>query len=119
MIEPLTGLPDGVIGFEARGELHADDYRTVLVPAVEAAIAAGRDIRLVFVFGEWHGVSGGAAWQDLKLGAGHLPHFKRLALVTDLDWMIHVTHLFGWLSPGELERFPLAERDAAIAWAAG
>jgi hypothetical protein len=38
--------------------------------------------------------------------------------VTDLDWMITVTSLFGWMTPGELKRFPLAERDAAIAWAA-
>jgi hypothetical protein len=32
--------------------------------------------------------------------------------------MIHLTALFGWMTPGELKRFPLPERDAAIAWAA-
>lgn len=42
---------------------------------------------------------------------------KRIALVTDLDWMITMTSLFGWMPPGELKRFPLAERDAAISWA--
>jgi hypothetical protein len=26
--------------------------------------------------------------------------------------------MFGWMTPGELETSPLAERDAAIAWAA-
>jgi hypothetical protein len=39
-------------------------------------------------------------------------------LVTDVDWMIQLTALFGWMTPGELKRFPLTERDAAIAWAA-
>src|SRR5262249_30712953 len=37
----------------------------------------------------------------------------------DIDWMITVTSLFGWMMPGELKRFPVCEREAAITWAAG
>ena len=33
MIKELTGLPTGVIGFEATGKLRAEDYRDVVVPA--------------------------------------------------------------------------------------
>jgi hypothetical protein len=33
--------------------------------------------------------------------------------------MITVTSLFGWMTPGDLKRFPVAERAQAIAWAAG
>ena len=40
------------------------------------------------------------------------------ALVTDIDWMVRLTSLFGWMTPGELKHFPMAERDAAVAWAA-
>jgi hypothetical protein len=43
---------------------------------------------------------------------------KRIALVTDVDWMTHVVHLFGWMTPGEVKTFPLADRQAAIDWAA-
>jgi hypothetical protein len=39
--------------------------------------------------------------------------------VTDVEWMIHLTSLFGWMTPGELKRFPLAQRGEAIEWAAG
>jgi len=119
MIEPLTGLPENVIGFEARGEIHADDYTTVLIPAIEAQLAAGNDLRIVLVFEHWDGFSAGAAWEDMKMGMEHFTHWKRIALVTDLDWMVHLTQLFGWMTPGEMKRFPLAERDAAIVWAAG
>lgn len=119
MLKALTGLPDNVIGFEADGEIHADDYKNVLIPAIEARLAAGEDIRIVLVFLEFAGYSGGAAWQDLKMGVSHLTHWKRIALVTDVEWMIHLTHLFGWMTPGELKHFPTAERDAAIAWAVG
>jgi SpoIIAA-like len=48
----------------------------------------------------------------------HLTHWERIALVTDIDWMVQLTALFGWMTPGELKHFPLAERQAAIAWAA-
>lgn len=34
---------------------------------------------------------------------------------TDLEWMRHVAQLIGWMTPGELEHFTLAERDAAVA----
>jgi hypothetical protein len=27
--------------------------------------------------------------------------------------------MFGWMTPGDVKHFPLTERDAAIAWAAG
>ncbi|BFU47552.1 STAS/SEC14 domain-containing protein [Krasilnikovia sp. MM14-A1004] len=118
MLETLDDLPDGVIGFRAVGELHATDYRDVLAPAIEHAVAEGRDVRIVLVFEKFDGMSGGAAWQDLKLGIDHLTRWKRIALVTDIDWMIHLVSLFGWMTPGDVRHFPLAERTQAAAWAA-
>lgn len=52
------------------------------------------------------------------MGVDHLRSWKRIALVTDIEWMIHLTHLFGWMTPGEMRRFPVSEQSAAIAWAA-
>ena len=118
MLETLTDLPAGVIGFTAVGKLHSDDYKDVLIPAVEEKIAAGEDIRVLLVFPTFDGLSAGATWEDLKMGIGHLTHWKRIALVTDIEWMIHLTHLFGWMTPGEMKRFPLDQRDAAVAWVA-
>jgi hypothetical protein len=57
-------------------------------------------------------------WQDVKMGFSDLTRWERIALVTDIDWMVRLTALFGWMTPGELRHFPLAEREAAIAWAA-
>jgi len=119
VLQPIAGLPDGVIGFEAAGKIEASDYRDVLMPAIGQLIEQGRDIRIVLVFERFQGLSGAGAWQDLKVGVEHLTKWKRIALVTDLDWMITVASLFGWMTPGQLRRFPVAERDRAIAWAAG
>ena len=117
MVKELSGLPPGVIGFEATGKLRAEDYRDVVLPALERASAAG-EVRFVVVIPEFGGMSGGALWQDLKVGIEHLRAWKRIALVTDIEWMEQMTSLFGWMTPGEVRHFPLAQRDEAIAWAA-
>ena len=118
MLEPIDQLPPGVIGFEAKGKLETSDYTDVLQPAITAVLDRGDDIRIVLVFETFDGLSFGGAWQDMKMGVGHLNRWKRIALVTDIDWMVHLTSLFGWMTPGELKHFPLAQRDAAITWTA-
>jgi stage II sporulation SpoAA-like protein len=118
MITELSGLPAGVIGFETAGKLQAEDYRDVVLPAIERAAANG-EVRFVIVIPSFDGMSGGALWQDLKVGTAHLHAWKRTALVTDIPWMTHLTAMFGWMTPGQTRHFPLAERAEAIAWAAG
>ncbi len=118
MIEQLHDLPAGVIGFEASGKLSATDYRDVVVPALERAFESG-EVRFLIVMTGFDGISGGALWQDLKLGVEHLRGWKRIAVVTDIDWVTHAMHLFGWMTPGETKTFTLEQRDEAIAWVAG
>jgi SpoIIAA-like len=118
MIKELNDMPAGVIGFEASGRLRAEDYRDVVLPALERAAAAG-EVRFVIVMRDFDGMSGGALWQDLKLGIEHLRAWKRIALVTDIEWMRQMTGLFGWMTPGETRTFSVAERAEAIEWAAG
>jgi hypothetical protein len=118
MIKQLSDLPAGVIGFETEGRIEAEDYRDVVLPALERAAQTG-EVRFLIVMPEFHGMSGGAIWQDLKVGVEHLRAWKRIAVVTDIEWVTHMTGLFGWLTPGETRTFPVAEKDQAIAWVAG
>lgn len=118
MIEELRDLPAGVIGFQASGKLAATDYRDVVLPALERAFAEG-EVRFLIVMTNFEGMTGGALWQDLKVGVEHLRGWKRIAVVTDIEWVTHLTGLFGWMSPGETKTFPLDRRDEAIAWVAG
>jgi hypothetical protein len=118
MLQAIDGLPANVIGFEVSGKLTAEDYRDTLLPALERAAATG-EVRVVIVMPSFDGFSGGALWQDLKMGVEHWRAWKRIALVTDVEWMRHGTAWFGWMSPGEVKHFALDQRADAIAWAAG
>jgi SpoIIAA-like len=116
VITELTDLPAGIIGFEGAGKLHAEEYRDVLLPGIERAASAG-DIRIVLIIRSFEGLTGGALWQDLQMGVEHFRAGRRIALVTDIGWMTRVSALFGWMTPGEIRHFPLAEEAEAIAWA--
>ena len=118
MIEQLDDLPAGVVGFRASGKLSAADYRDVVLPALEGAFQSG-EVRFLIVMTDFGGISGGALWQDLKIGVEHLRGWKRIALVTDIDWVTSATHLFGWMTPGETKTFSLDQKEEAIAWVAG
>jgi SpoIIAA-like len=117
VFEPIAGLPDGVIGFEAVGKIETTDYEDILMPALVRGAADG-GVRLLLVLGDrFTGYSPGAMKEDAGLVA-HADAWKRTAVVSDLGWVAHLSTAFGWLVPGKFKRFGLAERDAAIAWVA-
>jgi hypothetical protein len=115
MITLLSDMPAGVVGFEVSGTVRAEDYRDVVIPALELAAATG-EVRFVTVIPEFQGMTGGAIAQDLKLAIEHLRAVKRMAVVTDIEWMRHLVDLFGWMTPPDLRVFPLAQCSEAIAW---
>ena len=81
MIELLEGLPDNVVGVEGVGEVAADDYKSVLVPAAEAALKRHERVRLLYVLGDrFDRVSAGAAWEDTKLGLAAGPATAELGV---------------------------------------
>jgi hypothetical protein len=119
MIERMEGAPEGVLAFRAVGEVHADDYKDVLRPAVDKALAAGAKLRVVFEIGsQFERFSAGAAWDDAALGFANLGHWERCAVVTDHDWVRHAVKAFGWMMGGRLRLFEIDELKAALEWAA-
>ncbi len=119
MIRLLSDMPPGVLGLEAVDDVERQDYRDVLVPAVEAAIAEHGKVRLVYVLGhEFDEYEGEAVWEDVKLGVSHPASFERMAIVTDARWAGPAVKVFSVLWPGQARAFPLAELEAAKRWAA-
>jgi hypothetical protein len=111
--------PESVLAFRAVGKVEKADYEQVLEPAIEAMIAARDAVRFVYVLGDdFDGYSVAAGWEDTKLGIGHLSKWKRIAVVTDHDWLRHAVGMFRWMVPGDVKVFGLAEQADALAWAA-
>ena len=119
-ITAMTDLPADTLGFHASGVVSAENYQTVLDPALKAALAQHRKVNLVYVLGDdFDRYTVGAMWQDVILE--RLPHdmWGRVALVTDHSGLAETIHLLAFLFPGELRIFPLAKQSDAVNWAAG
>lgn len=115
MIRRLGGLPGHVVAAEATGTISDSDYADVLIPAVEAA--GERRLRLLFVLGEgFEGHDAHAALDDARMGLAHWGDFDRIALVTDHGAYRVVAKGLGFLMPGEVRVYALADRGDAIAW---
>lgn len=116
MIRPLTRMPVGTLGFEASGTVTAEDYETVLVPALAAAAEAG-PIRLLYLLGDdLESYSAGALWSDTRLWADHRGSWERVAVVTDVDWVEKAVKAFGWMMPGAVRVFDDDDVDEAKLW---
>jgi SpoIIAA-like len=122
MVERIEGLPAGVVGLRASGKLTRDDYRNVLEPALKQAIDSG-EARVLFVLPDFDGLEPGAWIDDVKTGLGvefaHRGAWKRLAVVTGVDWVGKAMQLFAWAMPGELAVYGMDELEEATSWVAG
>lgn len=122
MIELLADMPQGVTGIRVSGRLRGDELRE-LKPELEELLHTG-EIRIVEVIApDYEGFGPGGFVEDIKLGFGAVfPHhsaFKRIAVVSDKDWVAHVLHALAWMVPGDLAVFGLDELERAKEWAAG
>ncbi len=122
VIESIEGMPAGAVGFRASGKVTADDYRTVLEPAIKVATETG-EIRMLYVLEDDVDLDLGAMGQDAKtglaIGVGHHSAWVRSAVVTDVEWLRRAMHLFSWMVPGEFKLFGTADLAEAESWVAG
>jgi hypothetical protein len=122
MIEVLQDMPPGVTGIRVSGRLTGEELRA-FKPVLDGLVGAD-EIRIVEVISsDYEGFGPGGLVEDLKLGYGalfgHHSKFKRIAVVSDKEWVAHTLHALAWMVPGELAMFGLDELDRAKEWAAG
>lgn len=117
MIEALEGFGDNIGAFACHGHVTKADYDTVLIPGIEEILKHHDKVRIYYQFAEdFDSIDPGAMWEDTKVGVSHLMRWERFAVITDVDWIKHAVKLFGFLMPGDLKVFPLAEASQARAW---
>ena len=119
MMEMIRGLPDGVLGFSAKGTVTAHDYESVIIPAVEARFARQQKVRFLYHLGpEFTGFEVAAMWDDAKLGIKHFTGWEKMAVVTDVAWIRVAIEAFGLALPGRVRVFHESELAEAKRWVA-
>src|ERR1700741_4497142 len=115
-------MPEGVTGIRVSGRIAGDDLRR-FKPAMDELLNTD-EVRIVEVIApDYEGFGPGGLIEDLKMGFGalvqHHSAFRRIAVVSDRDWVARARHAFAWMVPGELALFGLDELERAKEWAAG
>jgi len=117
MVEQMRDLPDNVLGFTAKGTVSAEDYESVIIPAVEAQFSRHDKVRFLYHLGEeFSGFESAAMWDDAKLGFKHLRGWERIAVVTDIEWLKAAVRIFGVAIPGEVRVFASHALHEAKVW---
>ena len=119
MIELMPELPPHVVGLVASGQVTAEDYEAVVIPAVEAALKTHDKICLLYHIGsEWTGFTAGAMWDDAKVGLSHMAAWEKIAVVTDVEWIRAGVKFFGFTITGVVKIFGNEQLDEAKGWVA-
>ena len=123
MIEAISDLPAGTIGFHVTGELTDADYAEVLAPALKAASSNG-EVRLLLVGAEGFDLGSlkarfEAARKDPELDLGHSQDWRRVGVVAEANFLIR--RLFPGLAkviPVEVKLFDPKDEAEARSWVA-
>jgi hypothetical protein len=120
MVEKIPDLADNVLGFTAKGKVTANDYESVIIPAVEGLFSRQGKVRFLYHLGEdFTGFEAAAVWDDMKLGLKHLAGWEKVALVSDVEWIRAAVKVFGLAIPGEVRVFSNREFTEATRWVSG
>ena len=108
---------NNLLHIKASGEVTAEDYETVLIPAAEDILQEHDKLRMIYELGpDMTGFSVGAMWEDAKVGMNHLTQFEKLAVISDHAWIVNMVKVFAFMIPCPVKVFSDAEAADARTW---
>ena len=117
MMEIIPDMPENVIAVSAKGMVTGDDYDKVLIPAIENRLVTHKRIRVLYQLDQdFSGFTAEAMWDDAKVGIRHLTAFEKIAVVSNMTWIINAVKIFAFVIPCPVKIFPNEQLSKAKAW---
>ena len=111
---------DNIVAFRALAEVTTEDFKNVVVPAVEKLVKQLNEINFLLVLDtDLENFTAGAWLQDAMLGLKNLGKWNRAAIVSDSEEIISFTNGFSYIVPGEFKGFKKLEFNKALNWVEG
>ena len=116
MMELLNGLPDNVIGIVGSGTITAEDYDTVLIPAIHEKLKKYIKIRILYQLDtSYVHYELGAFLEDAKV-TWHTFSFEKVAVVSDVHWIRDGVNLYKLFMQMPIKVFSNNEIEKAKEW---
>lgn len=117
MLEIMTGFPENVVAVSACGKLAGEDYDNLLIPVIEEKLKKHDKIRLLYLLGpDFAGFTAGALRDDAKACINHMTDVEKVAVVSNVDWIVSLTKLFSFIIPCPMKTFSNGQLSEAKAW---
>ena len=110
-------LENGILHVSAFDKVTAEDYEKKLLPAFKLFKDHNKKIHLLIFFrNDFKGYTAGAAWEDAKFGLRYMTTLERCAVVSDINWVRHTSHIFGSLIPCSVATYKNEQLTEAKEW---
>ncbi|MCB0125379.1 MAG: STAS/SEC14 domain-containing protein [Caldilineaceae bacterium] len=116
MIYKMHQSKDDIIGFHVSGKLTDADYKDVLIPELEKAIAQWGKISAFVQLEDFQGFDAQALWDDFAVAAKYHNALVRLAVVGDRAWEERATNLLKHFTRTEVKFFEPARAHRGWIW---
>jgi hypothetical protein len=113
MIRKLTGVPVGVLAYEASGRLTREDV-LVVQQDLQRDAAAGR--RLLIDITQMDDAGVDAIWQDVKGALTYVRRVDRMAVIGDQRWQHWITRASDVVPGIDARFFEPEQRIEASSW---
>lgn len=116
----VINAPENVVAFRALGDVTAEDYRTIIAPAVKRLVERIDQINFLFLIDtELENFTATAWLEDAFIGLKNFGKWNRAAIVTDSERAISFTNAFSYVMPGEFKGFRKTAFAEALDWVQG
>lgn len=117
MLTVMKDLPADVLGISAEGKVSGQDYKTILIPAVEEKLKTHRKIAFLYQLNtRFSDFELDAMLEDAIVGMKHLSAWKKVALVSDHKQINAFAKFFSHMIPTEFRVFKNEELPEAKKW---
>jgi hypothetical protein len=117
MISMMPNMPPGVLAFTASGRVTGEDYEEILAPAIDRMLAEHDTVRVLYHLGpDFKRFTTTALWDDTRIGLHHWSDFERIAVVTDVGWLLKTVKGLGRAIPDRIRAFENVQMDEARDW---
>ena len=117
MIQIIDDIGNGVIGFKLSGKVVDEDYEKTLIPALQSKFKENGKLKVLYQVGrDFDSYDFSALKDDVKTGFMFYSAWEKIAVVSDISWIIDAAKGFSFTIPGEIKTFSNKDIEKAKAW---
>jgi hypothetical protein len=117
MVKVLEDIRKDFIGFELSSTVTAEDYEKTLIPAIKEKLKSTQKLKVLYhVSKDFDSYELKAMFDDAKVGFEFWSNWEKIAVVSDVEWIVASVKIFSFMLPGEIRTFSNDELEEAKEW---